>query len=165
MEYYLAQLNIAQMKAPLDDPLMKRFVEWLEPINKLADESPGFIWRLQSDEGDATSIRAFEDELMLVNMSVWESVEALKSYVFDSDHVQVMRERAQWFEQMDTPKTVLWWIPKGHIPTIEEAKERLRLLTENGVCEDAFTFSRPFPLPGSSTLDMVSGDLTQGEYD
>ena len=89
---------------------MERFEAWLEPINALADESPGFIWRLQDDEGDATSIRAFDDDRWLVNMSVWDSLEALRAFVLESDHVRVMRERARWFEPMDVPTMVLWWV-------------------------------------------------------
>ena len=147
MNQYLAQMNITRMRAPLDDPLMERFVAWLEPINALADESPGFIWRLQTDEGDATSIRAFEDDRILVNMSVWESLEALQAFVFRSDHVRVMRERAQWFEPTDLPTTVLWWVPEGHLPTVDEAKKRLDLLREQGPSENAFTFSKPFSPP------------------
>ncbi len=147
MNQYLAQMNITRMRAPLDDPLMERFVAWLEPINALADESPGFIWRLQTDEGDATSIRAFEDDRVLVNMSVWESLEALQAFVFRSDHVRVMRERAQWFEAMDVPTTVLWWVPEGHLPTVDEAKKRLDLLREQGPSENAFTLSKLFSPP------------------
>ena len=135
------------MRAPLDDPLMERFVAWLEPINALADESPGFIWRLQDDEGDATSIRAFEDDRILVNMSVWDSLEVLRAFVLESDHVRVMRERALWFEPMDVPSVVLWWVPEGHIPTVDEAKKRLDLLRERGPSESAFTFSRSFSAP------------------
>ena len=145
MDHHLAQLNVTRMRAPLDDPLMERFVAWLEPINALADESPGFIWRLQTDEGDATSIRAFEDERILVNMSVWESLEALRAFVFSSDHVRVMRERARWFEPSDVLTTVLWWIPAGHFPTVDEGKKRLELLRESGPSESAFTFSSPSP--------------------
>ncbi len=147
MNHYVAQLNITRMRAPLDDPLMDRFVAWLEPINALADESPGFIWRLQTDEGDATSIRAFEDDRILVNMSVWESLEALQAFVFKSDHVRVMRERAQWFEPPDAPITVLWWVPEGHVPTVDEGKKRLDLLWEKGPSESAFTFSKSFSPP------------------
>ena len=147
MNQYLAQLNITRMRAPLDHPLMERFVAWLEPINALADESPGFIWRLQTDEGDATSIRAFEDDRILVNMSVWESLEALQGFVFRSDHVRVMRERAQWFEPMEVPTTVLWWVPEGHIPTVDEGKKRLDLLREQGPSENAFTLSKSFSPP------------------
>ena len=147
MNHYLAQLNITRMRAPLDDPLMERFVAWLEPINALADESPGFIWRLQTEEGDATSIRAFEDDRILVNLSVWESIEALQAFVFKSGHVRVMHERAQWFEPMDVPTTVLWWVPAGQIPTVDEGKKQLDLLRERGPSESAFTFSKSFPLP------------------
>ncbi len=147
MNHYLAQLNITRMRAPLDDPLMERFVAWLEPINALADKSPGFIWRLQTDEGDATSIRAFEDDRILVNMSVWESLDALRAFVFNSDHVRVMRERAQWFEPIDAPTMVLWWVPEGHNPTVDEGKKRLDFLRESGPSESAFTFAKPFPPP------------------
>ncbi len=147
MNHHLAQLNIGRMRAPLDDPLMERFVAWLEPINALADESPGFVWRLQTDHGDATSIRAFEDDRILVNMSVWGSFEALRAFVFKSDHVRVTRERAQWFEPMRGPTMVLWWVPEGHIPTVDEAKKRLDLLRERGPSESAVTFSRSFSPP------------------
>ena len=126
---------------------MERFVAWLEPINALADESPGFIWRLQTDEGDATSIRAFEDDRILVNMSVWRTLEVLRAFVFNSDHVRVMRERIQWFEPMDAPTTVLWWVPEGHTPTVDEGKKRLDLLRERGPSESAFTFARSFSPP------------------
>ncbi len=142
MKHSLAQLNIARMRAPLGDPLMERFEAWLEPINALADKSPGFIWRLQDDEGDATSIRAFDDDRWLVNMSVWDSLEALRAFVLESDHVRVMRERARWFEPMDVPTMVLWWVPEGHIPTEDEPKKRLDLLRERGPSKSAFKFSR-----------------------
>ena len=148
MTHHLAQLNITRMRAPLDDPLMERFVAWLEPINALADESPGFVWRLQTDDGDATSIRPFEDERILVNMSVWESLEALRAFVFRSDHVRVMQERARWFEPMDAASMVLWWVPEGHVPTVDEGKKRLWLLREEGPSESAFTFSEPLPPTG-----------------
>ena len=147
MNYRLAQLNITRMKAPLDNPIMERFVAWLEPINGLADESPGFVWRLQTEEGDATAIRAFDDDRILVNMSVWESLEALRAFVFKSDHAGVMRERARWFEPMYGPTTVLWWVPEGHTPTVDEAKKCLELLRAKGPSESAFTFSQPFRRP------------------
>ncbi len=147
MNHHLAQLNITRMRAPLDDPLMERFVAWLEPINALADESPGFVWRLQTDQGDATSIRAFEDDRILVNMSVWESLKALQAFVLESEHVRVMRERAQWFEPIDLPTAVLWWVTEGHVPTVEEGKKRLDFFRENGPSESAFTFSKSFSPP------------------
>jgi hypothetical protein len=142
--FHLAQSNIARMRAPLDDPIMAGFVERLEPLNALADESPGFVWRMQDEEGDATAIRVFEDELILFNLSVWESVEALESYVYRSGHVEAIRARGDWFEPMAKPGFVLWWITAGHIPGVEEARERFSMLWENGPTSEAFTFSTRF---------------------
>jgi hypothetical protein len=138
--HHLAQLNIARFKLPLDDPAMAGFVEALDPLNAIADGAPGFVWRLQTEEGNATSIHAFEDDLMLVNMSVWESIEALAGYVYGRDHVAVMRRRREWAERMAEAYVVLWWIPAGSIPAIDEAKERLEHLRENGPTPYAFTF-------------------------
>lgn len=146
--YYLAQLNIARMVAPLTDPIMAGFVARLADINALADRSPGFVWRLQSAEGDATSVRAYDDEHMLVNLSVWESLEALKAYVYQSDHGAVMRDRRQWFEKFDGPYMVLWWIPAGQIPTVGEAKARLEHLQQHGESAYAFTFREIFQAEG-----------------
>lgn len=147
MTYHIAQLNIAEMRAPLDDPVMVEFVEALDPINALADRSPGFVWRLQDDSGDATSIQVFEDETTLVNMSVWESVEALKDFVYKSAHAKIMRRKREWFDAHRSPCLVLWWIRKGHIPAAEEAVERLQMLTDNGPSPHAFTLSMVFPGP------------------
>ena len=141
---HIAQLNIARFKAPMDDPAMAGFVEQLDPVNALADAAPGFVWRLQTEEGNATSIHAFEDDLMLVNMSVWESVEALAGFVYRSMHVAVMRRRREWAERMRDAYVVLWWIPAGHTPTVEEAKSRLEHLREHGPTPSAFTFKRRF---------------------
>ncbi len=142
---FSAQANIAKMRAPLDDPVMEGFVSQLEFINALADESPGFVWRLQTDEGDATAIRAFDDERILFNMSAWESVEALHQYVYRSRHAGPLRDRKQWFEPIDTHILVLWWIPAGHIPTVDEAKERFETLRKLGPTPEAFTFKQRFP--------------------
>jgi Domain of unknown function (DUF3291) len=142
--HYVAQLNIARFRAQMDDPGMAGFVEQLDPINALADGSPGFVWRLQTEEGNATSIRAFDDDLMLVNMSVWESIDALAGFVYRSGHVEVMRRRREWAEQMKEAYMCLWWIPAGHIPAIEEAKERLEHLRRRGPTPAAFTFKRRF---------------------
>lgn len=153
----LAQANVARMRAPLDDPLMEGFRSQLEAINAIADESPGFVWRLQTAEGDATSIRAFDDERILFNMSVWDSIEALHAYVYRSGHVGPLRNRRDWFEPLEGPSLVLWWVPEGHVPTVEEAKERLRLLAEHGPTPSAFTFRTSFPPPGAQpgpALDM-----------
>jgi len=142
---HVAQLNVAKMKAPLDDARMAGFVELLEPTNALADSWPGFVWRLQTDDGDATAIRAFDDELMLVNMSVWESVEALGEFVYRSGHLDVMRRRREWAEHIAEAHLCLWWIEVGTTPTVEEAKERLHHLRSHGPTPKAFTFKRQFP--------------------
>src|SRR5262245_20039816 len=133
--HHLAQVNIARMLAPLNDPLMADFVALLEEINALADRSPGFVWRLQTESANATYIRPYEDGHILFNLSVWESVESLKDYVYRSAHAEVMRRRRQWFEKFDGPYTALWWVEAGHIPTVEEAKERLEHLRERGESE------------------------------
>ena len=145
--YRLAQLNIGRIRAPLDSPQLAHFVAALEPINALADKSPGFVWRLQTDEGDATSIRAFDDDMLLVNMSVWESLDALSAFVYRSDHRPVMLRRREWFERPADAFVVLWWVPADHIPTVDEAKERLEVLREHGPGPEAFTFATPFPAP------------------
>jgi Domain of unknown function (DUF3291) len=142
--HHVAQLNIARFKLPLDDPAMAGFVEALDPLNAIADGAPGFVWRLQTEEGNATSIHAFEDDLMLINMSVWESVDALAAYVYGPDHVAVMRRRREWAERMVDAYLVLWWVPAGWIPTIEEAKERLEQLRKHGPTPQAFTFKKRF---------------------
>ncbi len=146
---HLAQINIGRMVAPLSDPQMAGFVEKLDEVNALADNSKGFIWRLQSSDGNATDIQAYDDEMILVNMSVWASLEDLSQYVYamESEHRHVMKQRRRWFERFDGPFMVLWWIPEGHIPTVEEAKERLEYLRTHGETEYAFSFKKPFPAP------------------
>ncbi len=126
---------------------MHGFVSRLDEINALADKAKGFVWRLQSDKGDSTSFRVFEDPLQLVNVSVWESIEDLKDYVYKSMHVELIRDRDAWFKKTERIHQVLWWIPKGHIPSLEEAKLKLELLEKIGVSKDAFTFGRPFEAP------------------
>lgn len=148
--FHLAQVNIARMRAPLDAPLMADFVAQLETVNALADASPGFVWRLQGEDGDATSVQAFDDPLILINMSVWESVEALHAFVYKSGHRGVLKDRQRWFEAFAAPHMALWWIAAGHIPTPEEAKARLELLARIGPSPDAFTFSKRYPPPGES---------------
>ncbi len=143
----LAQINIAHCKAPLDSPVMRGFVDLLDTINALADASPGFVWRLKSDGGDATSIRAYEDPLIIVNMSVWTSAEALKEYTYRNSHAAVFRKRKEWFHEMTGPNFALWWIPAGQIPTVEEGKRRLELLAKNGPSPESFSFRESFPAP------------------
>ena len=142
--HHLAQVNIARMVAPLDDPLMAEFVGRLDEINALADRSPGFVWRLQTESGNATYIRPYEDDRIVVNLSVWESVGHLKEYVYRSAHAEVMRKRGQWFEKFDGPYLALWWVESGHIPTVEEAKERLDYLRTHGESEFAFSLKRVY---------------------
>jgi hypothetical protein len=145
--YHLAQINIARMLAPIDDPLMAEFVAQLPPINALADASPGFVWRLQSENGDATSIKVYDDDMIIINITVWESVESLREFAYRSAHVGVMRDRKRWFERFDGPYYALWWIPAGHIPSTEEGKERLDHLREHGDSAFAFSFKNVFPKP------------------
>ena len=145
--YHLAQVNVARMRAPLDHVLMTDFVAQLDRINGLADATPGFVWRLQTTEGNATAIRAYDDPLILFNLSVWESLEALQGFVYRSEHVGVMQDRQRWFERFDGPYYALWWVPAGHIPTVEEAKARLEHLRRHGESATAFSFLRRFPSP------------------
>ncbi len=144
--YHLAQLNTARLRAPLDSPLLADFVAVLEPINALADGAVGFVWRFQTDEGDATSLRPFDDDMLIVNMSVWETVDDLDAFVYRSDHRLVFARRKEWFERIET-YLVLWWVPAGHIPTVEDAKERLRSLRAEGPTPEAFTLRTRFPAP------------------
>jgi heme-degrading monooxygenase HmoA len=125
---------------------MAGFKAALEPVNALADKAPGFVWRLQTEGGDATAIRPYENERMIVNMSVWESIEALRAFVYTSGHTSVMRNRKRWFEKLET-YLVLWWVPAGHEPTIEEAKDRLEQLKRRGPTPYAFTFRTSFAVP------------------
>lgn len=143
--HHLAQVNIAIMRAPLDSPIMAGFMALLDEINTLGENRPGFVWLLKSDNGQgATSIQAFDDKRIIVNMTVWESVEALHEFAYYSKHVEPYRRRADWFEKMDSPVLALWWIPAGHIPTIDEAKERLAYLEQHGATPYAFTFKQRF---------------------
>jgi hypothetical protein len=150
--HHLAQLNVARMLAPLDSPPMADFVAALEPINALGDGSPGFVWRLQTDDGDATAYRVLGDDMMIVNLTVWESVEALADFAYRSNHKDVMRRRREWFEKMDEAYLALWWVPAGHIPTIKEAEERLLHLRAHGPTAHAFTFREQFPPPDAEEL-------------
>src|SRR3712207_2100719 len=121
---HVAQLNVARARTPLDAPEMDDFMALLDPVNEVADRSPGFVWRLEDEEGNATSIRAFDDDRIIVNMSVWESIDALWSYVYEGAHMEVMRRRREWFRHFGSPAIVLWWIPAGQVPTVEDGQGR-----------------------------------------
>ena len=149
LTHHLAQYNIARLVAPLDDPRLADFVEALDRINELGDRSPGFVWRHQNPDGNSTSTRVRGDDAIIINFSVWESVESLFEYAFRSAHVEVYRRRRQWFEELREAYAVLWWVPAGHAPSVEEADERLDYLREHGPTAQAFTFKSRFPAPGS----------------
>ena len=143
---HLAQINIGRIKAPLEDPSMHGFVSRLAELNALADGSDGFVWRMKDDQGDGnTYLRPYDDDRMIVNMSVWASVEQLRAYTYDTAHAAMLKQRRDWFEKIDRVILALWWIPVGHVPTIDEAKERLASLEANGPTPFAFTFKTTFP--------------------
>ena len=142
--YHLAQVNIAKMLAPIDSPVMADFVDNLERINQLADKSPGFIWRLKDDAGDATSIKVFADEFIIVNMSVWDSIEALFSFTYQSEHVEIFKRKKEWFHKLTDAHMALWHIPACHLPSTDEAKKRLGYIKMNGETPYAFTFRNKF---------------------
>ncbi len=146
MAFHLATSNVARMLGAIDADVMAGFVARLESLNALADASPGFVWRFQTEAGDATEVRVFDDEMILFNLSVWESVEALEDYVYRSNHVEALQKRAEWFERPTRAPLVLWWVDAGHIPSVEEAKARFDTLWQNGPSAAAFTFKERFAL-------------------
>lgn len=147
-EWHLAQINIGRLRHPVDDPRSSEFMDNLDPINALAERSPGYVWRLQDDSGNATAIRAFDDDRILPNLTVWESLDSLKDYVFKSDHARFLRRRREWFEAMDDlPVLTMWWVPAGHTPTLEEAKQRIDHLATHGPSDYAFSFHPTFGPP------------------
>lgn len=163
MTYELAQVNVARLDAPLEHPRLRDFVAALDAVNQEADNAPGFRWRLQAEDGNATSIRAFAWDVqgaagMIVNMSVWQSVDALANYVFSGQHLVVMKRRREWFVPMREAYTALWWVPEGHRPTTDEAEQRVRLLREQGPTSMSFTLRRSWPPPDQGADALVSRD-------
>lgn len=138
--YNIAQVNIGRIRAELDDPIMAGFVGRLSEINALADASTGFVWRLIESEGHATYLRPFDDPWMLLNMSVWESVEDLRRFVYDTSHRELLKHKHDWFEKLTEIYAALWWVPEGYIPSVDEAKQRLAHLAKHGPTKFAFTF-------------------------
>jgi len=161
VDYVLAQVNIGRLLAPLDAPQLADFVAALDPVNAVADAAPGFIWRLQTEDGNATALRAFEQDAegadggILINMSVWESVEALAAFVYGAAHIPVLRRRREWFDRMKEAYTALWWIPRGHIPAVREAEDRVRHLRAHGPTPHAFTLREHFPPPDSAKVELL----------
>jgi hypothetical protein len=144
--YQLAQVNISPLKEPIDSLLLVDFVAQLDEINALAEACEGFVWRLQGEDGNATAYQVFDNKMIIMNMSVWESVESLRNYVYKTVHADVMKQGGKWFNKLARPQMALWWVPAGHIPTPQEAKENLAYLAENGETKEAFTFNNPFKM-------------------
>jgi hypothetical protein len=172
MEHVIAQVNVGRLAAPLDSDQLADFVAALDPVNAAADTAPGFLWRMQTEDGNATAVAGFEADAegapggILINMSVWESVESLAEYVYnDTTHRAVLRCRREWFERMTDAFTTVWWIPRGHIPTVAEAEERIRHLRAHGPSPYAFTLRSHFPAPGSAagSADATDGPLRSPE--
>jgi hypothetical protein len=149
MNFYLAQINIAKMKAPIDSPIMAEFVANLDKINTIAESSKGFIWRLKDDTNNATSIKVYDDEFLIVNMSVWENTDALFNFVYQSDHVEIFKKRKAWFEHMKEMHMALWYVPETTMPTVGEAVERLDFLRSHGESPRSFTFRNKFTIEES----------------
>lgn len=160
-DFALAQLNVARMLAPMDSAQMADFKAGLQPLNTLADDAPGFVWRLQTDEGDATAIRPFPDDQLVVNLSVWRDIDSLRAYAYRGPHADYLKRRREWFSRMAEAFSVLWWVPIDHQPTAAEAAERLQHLREHGPSAHAFTFARIYPSPaavGAPTLAPLTPD-------
>jgi hypothetical protein len=135
---HLAELNIGKFKYPTTDPRMAGFMDNLDRVNALADRAPGFVWRLVSDGSNNATDMRYGDEDYAVNMSVWSDAKSLENYVFKTVHVQIYKSRADWFEKMEKPHMVFWWVPEGHIPTLSEAFDKLEQYQKNGATEAAF---------------------------
>ncbi len=143
-KYHLAQVNISKAIAPLDTPPLKGFVDRLDEINDLADKHPGFVWRLIGENNNATEFTWSEDPLIIVNMSVWETIDDFHQYVYHTSHVELLSQRSQWFEPLGSPHMAMWWVKKGHTPSIAEAKKRLQHIEQHGPTPFAFTFKQSF---------------------
>jgi hypothetical protein len=147
--WQLAQVNIGRARGAITDPVMQGFVARLEEINALAERNPGFVWRLQTEDGNATAFRPYpDDNSILINMSVWSDFGSLREYVFRSLHADVMRQRREWFERFEGVYAALWWVPAGHRPSLQEAVGRIAHLAEHGPTAYAFTFAQAFDSQG-----------------
>ncbi len=158
--FHLAQVNIARARAPLTDPVMADFVAALDRINAEAEAAEGFAWRHIDAPGAPADTHAFPDPLVVVNVSVWSSIERLQTFVYRSAHLAPLRRRADWFIPMDGPHLALWWVPAGHRPTMDEARERLDYLAAHGESQIAFTFRTPHAAPAGPGR-QASGSVTE----
>ena len=141
---YIAQVNIAKMLAPMDSPVMADFVANLDRINALAEASDGFIWRLKDEGNNATSIKIFDNDFLIVNMSMWIDVDSLFKFAYHSNHVEIFKRRKEWFSKMPEMHMALWYVPVNSMPTVKDAEERLTHIRANGPTEFAFTFQKRF---------------------
>ena len=146
MEFYLAQINIAKMLAPIDSPVMADFVANLDSINALAETSEGFVWRLKDESNNATAIKIFDDDFLIVNMSVWKNTEALFQFVYKSNHIEIFRRRKEWFEKMEEMHMAQWYVQAGYLPTVADAVERLNYLRNHGETPFSFSFKKRFTI-------------------
>jgi hypothetical protein len=159
VDWHLAQVNVGRLRAPVGDPMIAGFVASLDPINALADSAPGFVWRLQTEDGNATAIRPVaDDELVAINLSLWESVEALADFVYRSEHASIMHRRREWFERFSGAYLALWWVPAGTIPTVTEAMGRVAHLQRHGSTPTAFTFKQRFAPPEDESSIVKADD-------
>jgi hypothetical protein len=146
--FHLAEVNVARLVAPLDAPALAGFVARLDEVNALAESAPGFVWRLKDDlSNNATAVPIYEDDKIIVNMSVWTTIEALRAFTYSGAHLEVYKQRRAWFSYMKEPYMAMWWVPAGHVPTVAEARDRLAHLRAHGPSPHAFPFGAPFPPP------------------
>ncbi|MGW2383136.1 DUF3291 domain-containing protein [Streptomyces sp. NPDC001658] len=156
--YELAQVNISRLKFPLDSPELKDFVDALDPVNASAEEADGYVWRLQSDGGDATDIKVFGDDWLIINLTVWRNTNALTAFMYQGQHREMLARRREWFERVQEAMTALWWVPAGHRPTVAEAESRLLHLRANGPTPYAFTLRTSFP---ADAQEPVTGEVPE----
>lgn len=150
LKYHIAEINIAKMKGVnINDPMMKEFVENLNNVNQIAENSTGFVWRLKDENNNATSLNPYNDEQIIINVSVWESIETLEIFMYKTFHSEFLKRRKEWFTAYGTAHTAMWWIPEGHIPTLKEAVDKLDYLQINGCSSDSFDFRNKFPAPSA----------------
>jgi hypothetical protein len=149
--YYIAEFNISRLKAPLDSPIMKEFVDFLAPVNRFGEQTPGFIWRLATPDGQPSTYLppAYPDNMIVTNLTVWKDIESLKYFVYHTVHSYFLRNRKQWFDQFIEQRFVLWWVHQNHRPVLEEAKQKLLFLQENGPTSHAFTLQAAFDSHGN----------------
>ncbi len=149
--YFIAEINIAKMKGvDINDPIMKEFVENLDAVNQIAEKSEGFVWRLKDENNNATSLNPYNDETIIINVSVWKSIETLENFMYRTFHSDFLKRRKEWFLTYGSAHTAMWWIPEGHIPTMQEAVDKLCFLQTNGPSPNSFDFRHKFPAPSVS---------------